>query len=68
MMVVSIPDMALPFEPTPSSSDPRAVPILAKTIYKELRSSGFSARDVMKLASELLGIVATELRSSRHDA
>ena len=54
--------MALPFESSPAPNDPRAARILAKTIYRELRGSGFSARDVMALAGELLSLVTTEVR------
>ncbi len=57
--------MALPFDETGGTHDPRALAILAKTIYRELRASGYEERDVMTLASELLGIVATEVRSRR---
>ena len=60
--------MALSFDSSPSGRDPRALPILAKTIYKELREGGYTARDVMTLAAELLGIVAGEVRTSRTDA
>jgi hypothetical protein len=61
--------MALPFDDTRGARDPRALAILAKTIYRELRSSGYEARDVMALAGELLSQVATEVkgRSSRDD-
>jgi hypothetical protein len=55
--------MAIPFADIQGAHDSRAVAILAKTIYRELRSSGFEARDVMALASELLGQVTTEVRS-----
>jgi hypothetical protein len=55
--------MAIPFVDFQGVRDSRAVAILAKTIYRELRSSGFEARDVMALASELLGQVTTEVRS-----
>lgn len=57
--------MALPFDPTPGVRDPKALAILAKTIYRELRSSGYAERDVMSLASELLGMVATEVKGRR---
>jgi hypothetical protein len=57
--------MALPFDPTPGPRDPRAVAILAKTIYRELRSSGYTEKDVMVLAGELLGRVAQEVHSRR---
>ena len=59
--------MALPFGETPfgktaGARDPRALAILAKTIYRELRASGFEERDVIALAGELLGHVATEVK------
>ncbi len=46
-------------------SDPRAVAILAKNIYREFRAGGFNERDVMALAGELLELVATDVRSER---
>jgi len=57
--------MALPFDETGGARDPRALAILAKTIYRELRASGYEERDVMALASELLGVVATEVKRRR---
>lgn len=57
--------MALPFDPTPGARDPKALAILAKTIHRELRASGYTERDVMALAGELLGIVATEVKGRR---
>jgi len=55
--------MALPFGETTGAREPRTLAILAKTIYRELRSSGFEARDVIALASELLAQVVSEVRS-----
>jgi len=57
--------MALPYDPTPGTRDPRALAILAKTIYRELRSSGYAEKDVMALAGELLGMVANEVQTRR---
>ena len=54
--------MALPFGETQGARDPRALAILAKTIYRELRASGFEERDVIALAGELLGEVASEVK------
>lgn len=54
--------MADAFPGTQTPSDPRAVAILAKNIYREFRAGGFSERDVMALASELLDLVTTEVR------
>jgi hypothetical protein len=57
-------EMALPFGETPGARDPRALAILAKTIYRELRGSGFETRDVIALAGELLGQVTSEVKSA----
>jgi len=54
--------MALPLEPNVDLQDPRTLRILAKTIYRDLRENGLGERDVMALASELLGLVTTEVR------
>lgn len=55
--------MAIQFEQTTNPQDPRAMQILAKTIYRELRATGFSSGDVMGLAGELLALVTAEVRS-----
>jgi hypothetical protein len=60
--------MALPFDDTRGARDPRALAILAKTIYRELRSSGYAERDVIALAGELLGMVASEVKDRRTDS
>jgi hypothetical protein len=56
--------MALPFGETPGAREPRTLAILAKTIYRELRSSGFETRDVIALAGELLAQVTSEVRGT----
>jgi hypothetical protein len=45
-----------------SAKDPRAVQILAKNIYREFRAGGFSERDVLSLAGELLALVTKDVR------
>lgn len=50
---------------TQGTADPRAIRILAKNIYREFRGSGFSERDVMALAGELLALVTTDVRGRR---
>jgi hypothetical protein len=57
--------MALPFDITSTAHDPRALTILAKTIYRELRAEGYAAGDVMAVASELLELVASEVKDRR---
>lgn len=47
------------------SRDPRALKILAKTIYRELRQSGLVAEDVMAIAGELLSLVTADVRARR---
>ena len=52
---------------TTDTRDPRAIRILAKNIYKEFRSNGFSERDVMALSTELLALVTHEVRAQLPD-
>ena len=59
------PTMALPFGETPGAREPRTLAILAKTIYRELRSSGFETRDVIALAGELLAQVTSEVKGRK---
>ncbi len=55
--------MALPVETPVNPQDPRTVPTLAKSLYRELRGSGLGEREVMALAGELLSLVTTDVRS-----
>jgi hypothetical protein len=48
-----------------ASHDPRALRILAKTIYRELRQSGLQEEDLMSVAGELLSLVAGEVKDRR---
>jgi len=57
--------MALPFDLPANVRDPRSYAILAKTIYRELRAEGYSEKEVMSLASELLELVASEVKDRR---
>ncbi len=50
---------------TPAPRDPRALAILAKTIYRELRQSGLGEEEVMSVAGELLSLVATDVKGRR---
>ena len=55
--------MALPLGETPPAQQTRALEILARTIYRELLSSGFEQRHVIALAGELLGLVTEDVKS-----
>ncbi len=67
-----LPDATLPLsggaDLGSASHDPRALRILAKTIYRELRQSGLQEEDVMSLAGELLSLVAGEVKDRRRAA
>jgi hypothetical protein len=51
-----------------ASNDPRALRILAKTIYRELRQNGLAEQDVIAIAGELLSLVAGEVKDRRRSA
>jgi hypothetical protein len=57
--------MALPTHIAATEHDPRSIAILAKTIYRELRTQGYAANEVMTLAGELLEQVASEVIDRR---
>jgi hypothetical protein len=57
--------MALPTQIAETSHDPRSIEILAKTIYRELRTQGYAANEVMTLAGELLEQVVSEVKDRR---
>ncbi len=48
-----------------SQRDPRAVRILAKTIYRELRQNGLDDQEVMAVAGELLSLLASDVEDRR---
>ncbi len=48
---------------TVSESDPRALRILAKSTYRELRSGGLSRSEMVGFASELLELVTADIEN-----
>jgi hypothetical protein len=56
--------MAL-IDTTNTPRDPRALSILAKSIYRELRAGGYEDHDVMALVGELLTMVANDVQERR---
>ncbi|MDI3288540.1 hypothetical protein [Polyangium sp. 15x6] len=50
-----------------ASRDPRALRILAKTIYREMRQGGLAEEDVMSVAGELLSLVAGDMKDRREN-
>ena len=50
---------------TVSSSVPnreRALRILSKSIYKDLRQNGYEPRQIVALASEIIGLVTSDIK------
>jgi hypothetical protein len=47
------------------TADARTARILAKAIYKEARGAGVEGPGVIAVATELIGLVAEEMRTSR---
>jgi uncharacterized protein (UPF0335 family) len=43
----------------------KAVQILAKSIFKELRTQGYDTKEIVALSTELLGLVTNELRPAK---
>jgi hypothetical protein len=58
--------MALTTETNPAR-DPKALKIVAKSIYRELVDGGFGDQDVMALAGELLSLVASGVKARRDE-
>jgi hypothetical protein len=40
----------------------KALRILAKSIFRELRSNGYDAREIVSLSTELLSLITTEIK------
>lgn len=46
-----------------TTPDARALRILAKSVYRELKSSGYSRSDIVNFTNALLELVTTEIKS-----
>lgn len=49
------------------ASQPRALRILAKSTFRELKSSGYTRTDILAFATEVLSLVSTDLREAPED-
>jgi hypothetical protein len=62
---MSQPTTTQPIAQTHSTSpDPKALKILAKSIFKELKAQGYDSKQVVSLATELISLVTDELHGS----
>ena len=48
----------------PSMLDNKGTKILAKSLFKELRSNGYSANQILGLTTELIDLVTQDLRDA----
>ena len=44
------------------AAEPRALRILAKSVFRELKSTGHSRSDIVAFATEMLSLVSTDIR------
>ncbi len=52
-------------EPAPAASLPnreKALKILSKSIYKDLRQNGYEPRQIVALASEIISLVTSDIK------
>jgi len=47
---------------TTSQDDPRTVPTLARSLYRELRSNGLGEKEILSLTGELLSLLTEDVR------
>jgi hypothetical protein len=46
---------------TSARPDPKALKILAKSIFKELRAQGYEPTQILSLATEIVSLVTTDI-------
>jgi len=45
-----------------TASEPRALRILAKSVFRELKTSGYDRSDIVAFATEMLSLVSSDIR------
>ncbi len=58
--------MQEPMTVSTTSREPRALRILAKSVFRELKTSGYSRSEIVAFATEMLSLVGTDLREGAH--
>lgn len=53
---------------TSQPGQPRALRILAKSTFRELKSSGYSRNEILAFATEMLSLVSSDLRDQGVEA
>ena len=54
--------------PTRQANSQRALRILAKSVHRELKSSGYSRSEIVAFTNELLGLVTTDIKAEPEPA
>ena len=45
-----------------NAGEPRALRILAKSVFRELKTSGYDRSDIVAFATEMLSLVSSDIR------
>ncbi len=53
--------------PTTTTPEPRALRILAKSVFRELKTTGHSRSDIVAFATEMLSLVSSDIRGEAAD-
>ncbi|MEZ4337771.1 MAG: hypothetical protein R3B82_14225 [Sandaracinaceae bacterium] len=48
--------------PVVRAAEPRALRILAKSVFRELKTTGYSRSDIVAFATEMLSLVSSDIR------
>ena len=51
-------------EVSPMKQQDKALKIIAKSLYKELKENGYNSRQIVSLSTELISLVTTDLRDN----
>ena len=55
-------DTAAPGSTAPAPNKERALKILSKSLYRELRQNGYEPKQIVALATEILGLVTSDIK------
>lgn len=47
------------------SEQEKALKIIAKSLFRELKENGYDSRQIVSVSSELISLVTTDLRTTR---
>ncbi len=50
-----------------TTPEPRALRILAKSVFRELKTTGYTRSDIVAFATEMLSLVSSDIRSESGD-